>query len=199
MGSQRVGHDWATELNWTECLSVTKCKKLEFFSVTWTGPADFSITTLFTYVCLTLFFFSKELHFPTVHIPFHAPVFALQFPLWRCPSLPLTSCKVLSSFKSQVKVPFSSQRFAPMLSHFTHLHVIISCVSVCDSPTRLPLLCNRSCIVCMLSSNFIELHSSEPWNPTATGSYASPSTYNCMTRTGFTFRFLTHEIKITVI
>ena len=22
MGSQRVGHDWATELNWTECVSV---------------------------------------------------------------------------------------------------------------------------------------------------------------------------------
>ena len=108
------------------------------------------------FLCLSYtIFFSIELHFPTVHIPFHAPVFALQFPLWRCPSLPPTSCKVLSSFKSQVKGPFSSQPFAAMLSHFPHLHIIISCVSVCDSPTRLPLLCNRSYVVCMLSLNFI--------------------------------------------
>ena len=25
MGSQRVGHDWATELNWTECTCFMKC------------------------------------------------------------------------------------------------------------------------------------------------------------------------------
>ena len=25
MGSQRVGHDWATELNWTECYLISQC------------------------------------------------------------------------------------------------------------------------------------------------------------------------------
>ena len=30
MGSQRVGHDWATELNWTE-LEINKLSKFQFF------------------------------------------------------------------------------------------------------------------------------------------------------------------------
>ena len=30
MGSQKVGHDWATELNWTECVISIVCTCLEF-------------------------------------------------------------------------------------------------------------------------------------------------------------------------
>lgn len=112
-----------------QCLSMTKCKKLEFFSLTWTGPADFSRTTLFTCYSSYTIFFPIELHFPPERIPFHAPVFALQYA--RCPSLSPPSLKVHSSFKTQVKGPISSQPFVPTLSPFTHLHVTVFLVFLC--------------------------------------------------------------------
>ena len=32
MGSQRVGHDWATELNWTNVVSVNKIHTLDLYN-----------------------------------------------------------------------------------------------------------------------------------------------------------------------
>ena len=33
MGSQRVGHDWTTELNWTDCFKYLFCCFISFFSL----------------------------------------------------------------------------------------------------------------------------------------------------------------------
>ena len=39
MGSQRVGHDWATELNWTECWMS---QQIYIFPIRWTDAVNIS-------------------------------------------------------------------------------------------------------------------------------------------------------------
>ena len=48
MGSQRVGHDWATKLNWTELKQLVSFKSLAILS----GVLEFCTTLLFPAYCM---------------------------------------------------------------------------------------------------------------------------------------------------
>ena len=57
MGSQRVGHDWAAELNWTDALSscFNSCFNL-LSSLLWLPPTDQRTSLEFHYICTHIYY-----------------------------------------------------------------------------------------------------------------------------------------------
>ena len=68
MGLQRAGHDWVTELNWTNYMSSEEMTERGTMSIIWAeGPCSFlRLFTYFQQKFLLLFFFSPN-HFLTVN------------------------------------------------------------------------------------------------------------------------------------
>ena len=56
VGSQRVRHDWATELNWT----INFIKSILLFSVFWNCPS--LLWVFFCYINYLLFFYTRQIH-----------------------------------------------------------------------------------------------------------------------------------------
>ena len=56
MGSQRVRHDWATELNWTECKIYKQTSRALSVNCNW----EVTYVTYLSYTSISLFFLLKE-------------------------------------------------------------------------------------------------------------------------------------------